>query len=107
MHVREQGKKLVTKSFIIQGSLSAEENLGIPRFGFIVTKKNGNAVQRNRIKRRFRALIRDHIKEDNVMPLDYVIISRPGCVEEPFHSLNQTLDWAFKKLKHLFEIKDA
>jgi ribonuclease P protein component len=67
----------------------------------------GNAVQRNRIKRRFRALIRDHLKKGNIMTLDYVLVSRPGCDNESFQSLDQMLEWAFKKYKRLFEIKDS
>lgn len=107
MRVRQQGKKIVTKSFIIQACPSlrkegTEEEVIPPRFGFIVTKKNGNAVTRNRIKRRFRALIHTHIKGNNTLPLDYVIISRPGCKDEPFQSLNQMLEWALKKYKGLF-----
>jgi ribonuclease P protein component len=107
LHVRQQGKKLVTKSFIIQACPPSATSKDLiakgPRVGFIVTKKNGNAVERNRIKRRFRALIRDHIKENHVFPLDYVIVSRPGCKDEPFQSLNQMLEWAFKKYQGLFK----
>ena len=106
MRVKQQGKKLVTKSFIIQACPPLTEDVAVPRFGFIVTKKNGNAVCRNRIKRRFRALIQGYIKKDpHLPPLDYVIISRAGCIEEPFQDLAKMLEWAFKEYKTLFEKK--
>ncbi|MFN7662452.1 MAG: ribonuclease P protein component [Alphaproteobacteria bacterium] len=97
-HVRHQGKKVVTKSFILQGCAPATEIPVIgPRFGFIVTKKIGNAVIRNRIKRRFRALLQEQQKRNLIPALDYVLISKANCYEEPFENLKQALKWAFSK----------
>ena len=57
-------KKIYSKNFIIQkytNSDSIDLNL---KFGFTATKKIGNAVVRNRAKRRMRALVSRFVKED-------------------------------------------
>ena len=57
-------KKIFSKNFIIQkytNSDSIDLNL---KFGFTATKKIGNAVSRNRVKRRMRALVSRFVKED-------------------------------------------
>ncbi|MEK6542077.1 MAG: ribonuclease P protein component, partial [Pseudomonadota bacterium] len=43
-------------------------------FGITATKRLGGAVERNRVKRRFRALIRDHFPAHALAGTDYVII---------------------------------
>ena len=46
------------------------------RFGITVTKKIGNAVVRNRMKRRFRALLRELLPELGLAGADHVLIGR-------------------------------
>ena len=109
--VAQTGRKVVTKLFIIQGSRQdpsqKEKFSNSPRFGLIVTKKNGNAVQRNLIKRRFRALIQDHIKHGTAAPLDYVLIARPGrTLEARFQDLETKLAEALETLKKFEEEKN-
>ena len=50
------------------------------RLGLAVPKSTGNAVQRNRIKRRLRELWRTRL-EDVPIGCDYVLVVRPGLVE--------------------------
>ncbi len=59
--------------------------------GFTVTKKEGNAVARNRIKRRFRAAAREVIPEHGAPGLDYVIVGRRAALDCPFPSLIRDL----------------
>ena len=54
------------------------------RFGVTVTKKIGNAVCRNRMKRRFRALLREVLPESGMAGADHVLIGREGGVERDF-----------------------
>jgi ribonuclease P protein component len=54
------------------------------RIGFTVTKKIGNAVVRNRMKRRLRALARDLLPERGVAGADHVLIGRNGGVERDY-----------------------
>ncbi|WP_375290304.1 ribonuclease P protein component [Qipengyuania sp.] len=61
------------------------------RYGITVTKKIGNAVVRNRMKRRFRALLRDALPESGLPDHDHVLIGREGGVERDFSLLSQEL----------------
>ena len=54
------------------------------RVGFTVTKKIGNAVVRNRMKRRFRALARELLPAQGIAGADHVLIGRAGGIERDF-----------------------
>ena len=66
--------------------------------GFTVTKKIGNAVVRNRMKRRLRALARELLAERGVAGADHVLIGRNGGVERDFALLRTELGKAFRKV---------
>lgn len=68
------------------------------RIGFTVTKKIGNAVVRNRMKRRLRALARDLLPTHGRAGADHVLIGRSGGIERDFASLRTELARAFAKL---------
>lgn len=73
------------------------QSLGITsRFGLTVTKKTGNSVVRNRIRRRLRAAL-DQIAVSALPADDYVIIARQGCLTAPFHNLVDALNQALQK----------
>lgn len=61
------------------------------RFGVTVTRKIGNAVCRNRMKRRFRALLREILPECGLAGADHVLIGREGGVERDFGLLRGEL----------------
>ena len=68
------------------------------RVGFTVTKKIGNAVVRNRMKRRFRALVRDVFPDNAVPGADHVLIGRSSGIERDYASLSTELKRALAKL---------
>jgi len=68
------------------------------RVGFTVTKKIGNAVVRNRMKRRFRALAREILPELGFAGADHVLIGRAGGIERDYASLASELKRALKKV---------
>ena len=69
------------------------------RVGFTVTKKIGNAVVRNRMKRRLRALAREMLPENGVPGADHVIIGREGGIERPYDQLLVELGKALAKVR--------
>ena len=68
------------------------------RIGITVTKKIGNAVIRNRMKRRFRALARETLPEHGIGGADHVLIGRAGGIERDYASLAAELKRALKKV---------
>ena len=68
------------------------------RVGFTVTKKIGNAVVRNRMKRRFRALVRDIFPDFAITGADHVLIGRSSGIERDYASLSAELKRALAKV---------
>lgn len=65
--------------------------------GFTVTRKIGNAVIRNRMKRRFRALAREILPDAGVPGADHVLIGRSGGLERDYALLGTELRKALAK----------
>ncbi len=70
----------------------------VMRLGITVTKKIGNAVVRNRVKRRFRALARELLPVAGIAGADHVLIGRAGGVERDFAQLRAELLKALGKI---------
>jgi ribonuclease P protein component len=69
------------------------------RLGLTVSKKVGNAVVRNRMKRRFRELARAILPEAGVAGADHVLIGRAGGIERPWAELVEDFTKALRKLR--------
>jgi ribonuclease P protein component len=65
---------------------------GIHKIGFTATKKIGNAVKRNRAKRRLRALFCEH--SDNLKDGTYIFVAKQSIVDIPHAKLEKD----FKKI---------
>ncbi len=64
---------------------------GPPRLGITVTKKTGNAVERNRIRRRLREAVRTRAADEMASGTDYVIVGRREVLDAPFETLRNEL----------------
>ena len=64
---------------------------GPPRVGFTVTKKVGNAVTRNRIRRRLKEAVRVRAGGDMAAGSDYVIVGRREVLDASFDDLAREL----------------
>ncbi len=69
-----------------------------PRIGFTCTKKLGNAVVRNRIKRRLKEAVRLALPTQVQLGLDYVVIGRSAAETRPFQLLQSDLISALQRL---------
>ena len=80
--------------------LVRDRNDGDPamRIGYTVTKKIGNAVVRNRMKRRFRELARALITANGQPGADHVLIGRADGVERDFSTLRADLEKALGRV---------
>ena len=83
-----RGLRVARLGFVLLVNPNVHEQL---RFGITVTKKIGNAVVRNRMKRRFRALLRELLPEQGLPAHDHVLIGREGGVERDFSKLREEL----------------
>ena len=78
--------------------LLARPNGGLgKRYGITVTKRIGNAVIRNRMKRRFRELLWDVLPGHGLADHDHILIGRDSGVERDFAALQTELHAAFSK----------
>ncbi len=89
-----EGMKIVTPHMVLIARLSGEE---LTRAGFIVSKKVGGAVERNRVKRRFRELFRN--EQQKPSGLDLVIIARGQALPASYEELARSMSEGFKRLQ--------
>jgi ribonuclease P protein component len=80
-----RGQRVTRPGFVIQALGSADSGRA-PRFGFTVTRKTGNAVIRNRIRRRLKEAVR-RAAEAAAPGTDYVVIARRAALRLPFDRL--------------------
>jgi ribonuclease P protein component len=91
---RRQG----TDGFLLQARDRADGEAQV-RIGFTASKKIGNAVLRNRAKRRLRALAREVLTDLARPGWDYVLVARPeATVTRPYAALQGDLEQALRSV---------
>ena len=92
------GARIGRRNVVVYAHFLAED--APSRFGFIVSKKVGNAVTRNLVKRRLRALSAEYVK---VHPNGLGIVMRalPASSTATWDELGQDVSFVFKKISKL------
>ena len=94
------GTKVPAAAFVLQLRKRADE--GPVRFGFTVSKKVGNAVERNRVRRRLKEIVR----LSDPTPIqgagyfaghDYVLIGRRAALKLPFERMRDDFAGALRR----------
>ena len=91
------GTRAPCGAFVIQARRRADE-AGGARVGFTVSRQVGNAVERNRVRRRLRELIRLADSAALQRGHDYVLIGRRAALEMPFGNMMQELGAALNRI---------
>jgi ribonuclease P protein component len=84
------GTRASGRAFVLQSLQRAED--GTIRVGFTVSRQVGNAVERNRVRRRLREIVRLSAAAEagRMRPgHDYVLIGRRAALGEPFDQMMQ------------------
>ena len=90
--VYARGKPVRNRSFVL---IVKNNGLDHPRVGFSITKKMGNAVTRNRLKRRLREIVRLY-RHKLGRPIDIVVIPKQNTLELDYKKLESQLHHALK-----------
>ena len=90
------GTRVYASAFILQAS--AQDKAGPPRVGFTVSKQVGNAVERNRVRRRLRELIRLAPQAALSAGHDYVLIGRRAALKVAFDAMMKELGGALRRV---------
>ncbi len=97
-----RGKKYIAPMFILRSAPSDVPLGDAVRVGYTVTTKCGNAVIRNRTKRRLRALVRELFPASAKAGYDYILIARddakPSAADAPFEELRAALAKALTRI---------
>ena len=90
------GARVSSAAFTLQGR--RRDDPGPIRIGFTVTRKNGNAPERNRIRRRLRETVR-RIDAVAMRPHhDYVLVGRRAALTADFNAMIEDLRSALQRL---------
>ena len=88
--------------FVLQAAPVPDEvDPAAVRVGFTVSRKVGNAVIRNRVRRRLREVARLVIGAQARPDLDYVLVGRQAAIRRDFAALQRELLEALKRLRAL------
>jgi ribonuclease P protein component len=95
LHVAAKGRKTPMPGLVLQ--VLRRDDDAPARLGFTVTKKVGNAVVRNRARRRLKEAARVLLAEHPVTGVDLVLIGRDGTRKRPFRALQADIARALAK----------
>ena len=89
------GIKVSASAFVLQTRKRTDD--GPARLGFTVSKKVGNAVERNRVRRRLREIVRLTDEKRMRSGHDYVLIGRRAALQTPFARMTLDFEGALQR----------
>ena len=92
--VYRRGKSVANMQFVVY--VLPQKVQGPFRLGVSVSKKLGNAVVRNRLRRMMKEIVRTN-QEDFITGVDFVVIARKPVVDMDFEEMKKCLFHALKK----------
>jgi ribonuclease P protein component len=90
------GSRIAASAFVLQTRKRSDE--GPVRVGFTVSKKVGNAVERNRVRRRLREIVRHSGTAALRAGHDYVLVGRRAALRLPFARIAEEFSGALRRL---------
>ena len=94
------GKKITNKYVTIFFGKLKNKNLKKLNISFVTKKKIGNAVKRNKIKRRLKNIINLAVKKISVkFEYSYLVIAKPTMLNNDYTNIKETLFQDLKKIK--------
>ena len=94
------GKKITNKYLTIFFKKLSGKNNNKLNISFVTKKKIGNAVKRNKIKRRLRNIMIEALKKmDLNLSYSYLLISKKNIFDDEFQSIKKTIINDFGKIK--------
>ena len=94
-------KKKVTDKYvtIFFGYLENKNNKKL-NISFVTKKKLGNAIKRNKIKRRLKNIVNTAMKEITIkLNYSYLVIAKPSMLNNEYTNIKETLFQSFKKIR--------
>ena len=93
-------KKITNKYVTIFFGKLKNKNLKNLNISFVTKKKIGNAVKRNKIKRRLKSILNDAVKKIHIkFNYSYLVIAKPTMLNNEFNKIKETLFCEFEKIK--------
>ena len=93
-------KKLSNKYVSIFFGILKNKNNKRLNISFVTKKKIGNAVKRNKIKRRLRNIIDDAVKKISIkFDYSYLVIAKPTMLNNEYTNIKEIIFQSFKKIR--------
>lgn len=103
--IAKEGQKWVCPFFVLQvmkRDLVSPYVSALPDnvvvYGITASKRTGNAVKRNRAKRRMRSLVAEMLAGQVKTEFAYIVVAREKLNEASYEDLKKNMTWCLKKL---------
>ena len=98
LRVRAAARHWAAPGLVLQAAPAADAGAGQVRVGYTASRRIGNAVARNRAKRRLRAAVAHVMPASAQCGCDYVVIARAATLTRPFDALTGDLAAALARV---------